>query len=457
MSGEAPQLLEDEVLERLRPTPLQLRTLSRFYEMIRSRLQANLSGKGLDFIVEPEGSFAKGTLLADHWELDIFVLLKGVSDEWIRSRGRYLLEGSLKDFPTIIKYSEHPYITVTLMGIEADVVPAVYREKPTGNMMGVSRTPFHTRYVLSKLDKGGTDEVRLLKSFFKGVGVYGAEAHIGGFSGYLTELLIITYGSFRGALQAISKWRPPVYVDPENVGDKNLLFKRYPDSPLIVVDPVDPRRNAAAAVTLEKLSTAVVAAKLYLKRPRKEFFHIFTRYVSLKYSIPAAIVICEGDYANYPPGDVWGRLARASRSIATLLTKYGFKVIKRSFFTDEQSKAAAGFLVNTLQLNGLDVVEGPEPYINVDYVEDFISNRIDDGVWVSEKRLVSVKRLDHTDIGFFLNLAIKQAPLPEGTKNCKVVISDDVRKLQIGEWGLREWIRKELASIPAWLTYPFAP
>jgi tRNA nucleotidyltransferase (CCA-adding enzyme) len=449
--------LEEEVLERLRPTPLQLRTLSKFYEVIKSRLQAKLSERGLGFIIEPEGSFAKGTLLADHWELDIFVLLKGISDEWIKSKGRELLEGSLKGLPTIVKYSEHPYVTVSLMGIEADVVPAVYREKPTGNLMGVSRTPFHTRYVASKLDKGSADEVRLLKSFFKGVGVYGAEAHIGGFSGYLTELLIITYGSFEGALQAISKWKPPVYVDPENVGDKNLLSRRYPDSPLIVVDPVDPTRNAAAAVTLEKLSTAVVAAKLYLKRPRKEFFHIFTKYASIKYGIPVAIVICEGDYANYPPGDVWGRLARASRSIATLLTKYGFKLIKHSFYTDEQSKAAAGFLVNTLRLNNLEVVEGPEPYINVDYLEDFIASRINDGIWIGEGRLMSVKRLSCPDIEFFLNLAIRQAPLPEGTRNCKVMVSDDARNVELADWGLKEWIRRELASMPAWLVPPSAP
>jgi tRNA nucleotidyltransferase (CCA-adding enzyme) len=37
----------------------------------------------------------------------------------------------------------------------------------------------------------------------KGTGVYGAEAKVEGFSGYLTELLVINYGSFPKALEAV--------------------------------------------------------------------------------------------------------------------------------------------------------------------------------------------------------------------------------------------------------------
>jgi tRNA nucleotidyltransferase (CCA-adding enzyme) len=47
-------------------------------------------------------------------------------------------------------------------------------------------------------------EVRLLKKFMKGTGVYGAEIKIGGFSGYLCELLILKYRSFAQTIEAFA-------------------------------------------------------------------------------------------------------------------------------------------------------------------------------------------------------------------------------------------------------------
>ena len=41
----------------------------------------------------------------------------------------------------------------------------------------------------------------------KGVGVYGAEIRVGGFSGYLCELLTLSFGSFTDILKAVSDWK----------------------------------------------------------------------------------------------------------------------------------------------------------------------------------------------------------------------------------------------------------
>ena len=51
-----------------------------------------------------------------------------------------------------------------------------------------------------------------------------------------------------------------------------MLNKSKTEGPLVVVDPVQPDRNAAAAFTQENFDRFVAAAKAFLKRPEKTFF-----------------------------------------------------------------------------------------------------------------------------------------------------------------------------------------
>lgn len=65
------------------------------------------------------------------------------------------------------------------------------------------------------------------------VGTYGSEFKVGGFSGYLCELLIINYGSFLEVLRNVwTDWKPGYQIDLMEYGTSNLF-----DDPLIVVDP----------------------------------------------------------------------------------------------------------------------------------------------------------------------------------------------------------------------------
>src|SRR5206468_712277 len=100
----------------------------------------------------------------------------------------------------------------------------------------------------------------------EGIGVYGAEAKVLGFSGYLCELLILKYASFRGVLDSSLSWRPGTVIVLEGPPART-----FPE-PLIVVDPVDPNRNVASAVGIEQLATFVHAAREYLAAPSERFF-----------------------------------------------------------------------------------------------------------------------------------------------------------------------------------------
>jgi len=209
------------------------------------------------------GSVAKGTYLKNP-DIDIFLRFpKELKKEELKKLGIEIGKAVIPD--GFAKYAEHPYWRGVYNGFEVDIVPCYMIDSPDEKLSAVDRTPFHTEYVKKNLKDEQRDEVRLLKAFLKGIGAYGAEAKIQGFSGYLTELLILKYGDFLSTLKNVSKWKKRVYLYLEERGEKF-------HAPLVFIDPVDKRRNAASAVSEEKKSLFVHAAKSYLNSPKLEFF-----------------------------------------------------------------------------------------------------------------------------------------------------------------------------------------
>jgi tRNA adenylyltransferase (EC 2.7.7.25) len=70
--------------------------------------------------------------------------------------------------------------------------------------------------VISNLHREQKDEVRLLKKFMKGIGVYGAEIKVKGFSGYVAELLVYFYDSFRNVLPPRRAGSPQLRSPPRS-------------------------------------------------------------------------------------------------------------------------------------------------------------------------------------------------------------------------------------------------
>ena len=109
------------------------------------------------------------------------------------------------------------------------------------------------------------DEIRLMKRFMKGIGTYGAEPNTRGFSGYMCELITIHYGGFIDAIIEAASWKEGVTIVLEKKGPPMV-------APIVLYDPVDPRRNVASAVHIDTFAEFVVACRSYLKNPSKEFF-----------------------------------------------------------------------------------------------------------------------------------------------------------------------------------------
>src|SRR5688572_26605945 len=320
---------EDRILKKIVPSAEEDRRLRAVIREILHALEKRIAAKGLPAKPILVGSVAKGVHLTGT-EIDIFVTFPPDTSRDVLEREGLAL-GDLLERP-LRMYAEHPYTRGWYGGFEVEIVPCYRITDATQRMSAVDRTPLHVDYVLGHVKEGQTDEIRLLKAWAEGIGVYGAEAKVLGFSGYLCELLVLKYGSFRGVLESSLWWRPGVVI--ELAGPPSRSFPE----PLAVVDPVDPNRNVASAVGMEQLATFVHAAREYLRSPDERFF--FPRPLKalplaklralarkrgsglLAISVPAPTVT---EDVLYP------QMRKAHRAFIDLLQRHAFQVFDARF------------------------------------------------------------------------------------------------------------------------------
>ena len=254
--------IESEVIDMIRPSEEEVRRINDAADSLMLEVKDYISRNDIDVSVRYVGSFSKGTYLQDP-DLDLFLMFPETTpkDEIVRiglKMGEEIIDGKRM-------YAEHPYTTGTFQGVEVDMVPCYHITSTEKLLTPVDRSPFHTDYVLSKVDAHMCDEIRLMKRFMKGIGTYGAEPNTRGFSGYMCELITIYYGGFIDAIIAAAEWREGVTIVLEKKGPPMV-------APIVLYDPVDPRRNVASAVHIDTFAEFVVACRNYLKNPTKEFF-----------------------------------------------------------------------------------------------------------------------------------------------------------------------------------------
>lgn len=370
MAEETLEAVLEAVRERVTPTPAEEKRILQLAEKFKAKLCEALERLGLPAEVRLEGSIAKGTWLRGDADIDIFMLVPEdtprsmLASEYLRAarlslRGRRIVE----------RFAEHPYVEAQVApDVRVNIVPC-YKVKPPHWKSATDRTPYHTAYIRAKLNHRLAGEVRLLKRFMKGVGVYGSDIKTGGFSGYLAELLTLAYKGFTNVLKAASRWKPGELLDLEGFyrGREDEARSLFEPRPLLVVDPVDSRRNVASPLRREAFDSFRAASRLFLENPRLSFFYPpevkpfkpgRLRETLKRRGCELAAVHFWGVKAV--PDILWGQLYKTERALRKLLEAYGFNVLRSACWSDEKSRAAILFEVETVELSGVKRHLGPE-------------------------------------------------------------------------------------------------
>lgn len=429
------------VLERARklsvPNRHEEEKTKKVADMLLGRVKAKASEHPEVVSVELGGSYAKGTWLRNQMDFDIFIKIKPETEgRRFEEIGREIGFASMKNLKPRVRYSEHPYVEAEIGGLKVNVVPC-YDVEVGQWKSAADRSSFHTKFIQENFDGAKKNEVRLLKKFLKGVGIYGAEIAKEGFGGYAAEVLVHNYGTFLGVLQAASS-----FSQGQIVGSPTKKF----ETPLVLIDPIDSNRNLGTAISAQNVARFILAARAFLKKESVLFFEgrkLVANPTNLK-----NIIVVKFNYKWRSPDIIWGQAKRGATSLAGQLELGGFEVIRKAAVADEESEAAMIFLLRLPQIEKFVIKNGPEIYRSADS-ENFVSkNSHNIMTWVDDNaRILSMQEREFSDAKRFLEhllkKKIKQAGIPNG------IIPDIRRGFRVmrGDQTLSKSIKKALSEV----------
>jgi len=354
------------------------------------------------------GSFAKGTWLKNEADIDIFVKFNNqTSLEDFENYGKEIGLQSLKNFSPYLRYADHPYVEAYVESVKINVVPCFDVEYGRWKS-AADRSPFHTIYVIHNLDDYKKNQVRLLKKFLRSMNIYGAEISTKGFSGYVSEVLIIKFGSFLSVLDYFSNFtidKRIISLDNIFVNDEKLQNKF--DSFLIILDPIDSNRNLGTAISSLSAGTLIQSSRVFLKNPTNDFFIEIQKAGLVDQSIinqfSSNILIVEFKFSFRAPDIIWGQLQKTNGSISKFIESSGFKILKNICFTDVKENCILAFLMESVAIPKLYKRIGPDIFRKNDAEKFIKSNLLSDIKWLSsDNRINCIKSRDFTDIRDYL-------------------------------------------------------
>jgi tRNA nucleotidyltransferase (CCA-adding enzyme) len=325
----------EAVHERVTPDAAERELLAEVAAELETRAERAVADLPVAADVVRVGSTARGTWLAGDRDVDLFVRFP--ADLPREDLERYGLAVGHEVLPEgHEEYAEHPYVKGEYRGFDVDCVPCHDVESAAAIRSAVDRTPFHNAYLEERLDESTAGSIRVAKAFLKAHDAYGANLRTRGFAGYLVELLVLEHGGFRGLVEAAADWHPPVRFDPEDHGTREF------DDPLVVVDPTDPERNVAAALSATNLARLQHYARELLADPRESLFESrepealtpadVRETVADRGTTPVAVRFAAPDIVD---DQLYPQLDRSLSGLRDELDRRGFDPLRAERFADE--------------------------------------------------------------------------------------------------------------------------
>lgn len=444
------------VLKKASPTKSQERELDRISRLVLSATNAVATKFGCESMLA--GSVTRNTWLPDKKEVDVFVLFpENTPREILEKEGVEIGKRVVSRLggKSIISYAEHPYVHGKIGNYEIDVVPCYKIKSAEKIKSAVDRTPFHVRYIERNLLPEKAGEVRLLKQFFKGLGVYGADLKTEGFSGYLCDLLIIKHGSFREFIKSASKWGAKEIISVTGEKISSNVLKNFKRHPLVVIDPVDSDRNVAAALTPKNYVKFTEAARNFIRKPSEDYF--FPKKIPMNAAQFKKLLDWKGtkiiSIAFKPPKVIpdilWPQLRKAADRVEKILRENEFIVLNKGVWSDGNKTALIIFEMETALLPETQKRVGPSTLLQKnsnnfrEHYKDALRLYVEGDKWVAE-----IKRKFRTPEGKLMESlrrdvkTLQEKGIPgyiadSMSKSFKILMDEKVyehcRKLKIGK------------------------
>lgn len=385
-------------------------------EKILKQINGSINDKNVIAKAILGGSYAKGTNL-DSYDCDIFVMFdlsyknKDISD---------ITEKVIKSFKATRVHGSRDYFQFIKNKIQYEIVPVLDIKHPKNVVNVTDMSPFHVDWVKKNI-KNFAQDIKKAKLFFKANELYGAESHINGFSGYVLEVLVIHYKGFDNLIKAASNWKDKVIIDI-NKKHKNVLkslnySKTY--GPLILIDPVQDDRNAAAAVSFEQFNKFIFLSKLYLESPSEDFFvnEKFNKNNLIKEAKTSGyeLTILEVTPVEGKNDIVGSKIVKFINLIKKQLELNDFKIFDSGFNWDK--KIIIWFFTWPNLLPKFKKQEGPKVYSNNVDIFKFIDKHNE--IMLEKDRIFAKVKRKYTDVQSLVKNLVKEKHIKEKVKKIK--------------------------------------
>jgi tRNA nucleotidyltransferase (CCA-adding enzyme) len=467
---QPPEIVLQQVAKRIVPSDQEREKMVGLSQAIQREVEDVLASSGIQAKVSPQGSFARGTWISHEADLDIFARFPLAMEryEWVEK----VLPTLRKYFSrhgVIERYAEHPFLEFRVDGVRVNIVPSYDVNKGEWKS-ATDRTPYHTEFMQTHLTQELRQNARLLKKFAKGIGTYGAEIRIGGFSGMLIDTLVLHYQSFMETLRHASSWTKGTLIEIGEPEGKVSPKEKDPNVDLVVIDPVDPSRNLAAAVRPDKLWNFVAAGRQFLRNPGLWYF--FPPEFKPKTRRQFAKRIDDTGHEllaitfKHPvlvPDILWGQLMKLERGLLDTMGREEFNPYRSALWSDERRESAILVEADRTTLPALRLQKGP-PVSNAADSSSFLEKHLRSretarGPWVDGDRWVVEKKRRVSTIGELIKAAVREdaygIAMPKQLggsfrRSVKVLQNREVLSM-FGRNGFDKSLWEFLEAKPSWL------
>jgi len=398
------------------------------YNLVKKELKKYSQVIDLEF----GGSFAKGTWLSKDADVDIFIKFKkSTSEEKFEQISRKIGFESLKKYSPYVRYSEHPYVEAKIDETRINVVP--FYDVNLGEWKSAAdRSPFHTKFMKKSLTPKMKNEIRILKTFLKSNGIYGAEMAKQGFSGYISEVLILNFKTFENLIKSISEIK-----EKQIIGKTEKKF----DTSIVIIDPIDSNRNLAAAISEENIGKFILISRAFKEKPKMSLLRNKKYKISKKYW--ENLLVVKFEFKTRSPDIIWGQIKRTTTSLSTQLKLGGFTVLRNKSYTDQKKEAYLFFFLESIKISQTYLKNGPELF-RENSSKSFISKNLKNSemMWIGTNgKIISLEKRKYTDAVVFLTNFLKKdkTGIPKG------LLSDFKKgfRVTVGHKNLGKSIKEE--------------
>jgi len=383
------------ILKEVKPSKKEEEELKKISELFIKKL--NIQLKKIDALAVIGGSFAKGTWLKNDHDIDIYVKFNYLKykDKKIDDILEKQIAFTFSDYVRV--HGSRDYFQMKKENFCFEIIPILDIKKSEEAMNITDVSLLHVKFVQENLTTKMRDEVRILKSYLKALELYGAESYINGFSGYICEILIFKYKRFLNLIEESKNWKMKEVIDVMNYYEKFEDIKVEKYNPLVVVDPVQKERNAAAALSVRNFNEFLFHVKNFDEKQFNRRSIDMRSLKKLSRDSGTDLIVLNFKSLDGKEDVIGGKILKVMKFVKDKMLVSDFHVFRNGWVWDKEEKGYIWFLVNKETLPVYKKHFGP-PVWEIKHCDEFVKKWEGKRVFVENNCLYIEKEREYRNV-----------------------------------------------------------